>query len=126
MHICRLLLRIYPLVVLYLTCLAPVNGEGDGGGSGGGVPGAETAIWAKSRLGCEEYSLASSNPVFSVFDSVGVGTPNGRAGKRFDTGTGAECWLNFEEWDASRLCIGIPRIQSADGIIILASFCLTV
>ena len=110
MHICLLQLRIHPLVVLYLTCFAPVNGEGGGGGSGGGVPGAETVIWEKSRLGCEEYSLASSNPVFSAIDSVGVGTPNGRVGKRFNTGTDADCWLDFEEWVASRLCIDIARI----------------
>jgi hypothetical protein len=37
-----------------------INGEGCGGGSKGGAPGAETAIWTKFRLECEEYPFSTS------------------------------------------------------------------
>jgi hypothetical protein len=94
----------YPFSTSYLSPDCPmfnlrcrINGEGCGGGSKGGAPGAETAIWPKLRLECEQYPLASSNPVFSAIDSVWVGTPNCRAGKRFNTGTDAEFSLDFEE-----------------------------
>ena len=48
-----------------------INGEGCGGGSKGGAPGAETAIWPKFRLECEEYPLWSASKKIKVVRKKG-------------------------------------------------------